>query len=292
MLAEGGIFSLFFNLTEKEKKALIESDLTIYGNDDSGQKIKLMQETPEVIISDETGLYCDQNDDPVKGYYSYSGIREACRIRIFRYGIPVNTEIEIWIQEYKISINGAEMEINYFRRAKYKDGDMISFPTDKPSSTIYQFLTRKPAKTSATLYPISIVKTGFFVNLRVLPAIDFSIYLDPAHENYAGPVTFDILLDEIFSSYHLLYPIMNFSNHSWENKAMAKFLLERVKIENWGKPWYMPVGRDLSENQRSLILSWINSILDLQEPDAGRPPNNKSDVKELSHLITKPFFIK
>ncbi|MBK8505445.1 MAG: hypothetical protein IPL46_26555 [Saprospiraceae bacterium] len=292
VLEEGGIFSLFFNPNAKPREFFMESNLTIFGNDDSSQKIRLMQETPDVILSDETGLYCDQNDDPVKGYYTYTGTKEPCRIRIFRYGMPVTIERDIWIREYKISIGGAEMEINHFRTAKYKDGDVISFPTDRPSSTIYQFLTQKPTQTSLNFYPISIVKTGFFVNMRVLPTYDHSIYLDPSHENYAGPVTFDILTKEIFSSYHLLYPIMNFSNHSWDNKAMAKFLFERIRIEAWGKPWYMPVGRDLSETQRSLILAWINNILKSPETENVKPLIRKPNKEDLSHRVVKRFFIK
>ena len=261
ILSNGGIFSLFFNPSEENLQKASSWQLSVYGKDDQKKKVRFMSEAPIVIMTDESALYCDQNDDPVKGYISNSGTREPCRLRIFRLGQPVNEEIEINILAYKMINSGATQKIAPFRKGKYKDGDIVTFPTDEPSSVIYQFFAHGLGPISPHSYPALLVWTGFFVNVRVLPKYDFSIYLNPKHPDYSGPVTFEILLKEIFASYHLLYPIMNFSSHSWENVAMAKYLQSRISLENWHKPWYMPLTRDLSESQRELICAWIDRIL-------------------------------
>ncbi len=292
VLNEGGIFSFFFDTSDKKNASLKEYGLAIYGWNDHGQKIKLMSESPVVMISDETGLYCSENDDPVKGYYSYSGEKEACKIRIFRFGERVTEETDVHILAYKMTLGGAEMEILPFRSAKYKDGDLISFPTHEPASTIYQFLPSKLDKIPPHCYPGLLVGSGFFVNVRVLPTYDFSIYLDPGHENYQGPVTFDILMKEIFCHYHVLYPTMNFSFHTWENRAMAKYLFDRIKLESWDKPWYMPISRDISESQRALIFSWINKVLETDDSKKNRSDSSMYDHPHLTHLTDSTFFRK
>jgi hypothetical protein len=291
-LKEGGIFSLFFKPVRGLHDMFSGSNLAIYGLNEQGEKIRLMKENPDVIISDETGLYCDQNDDPAKGYRTYTGVREPCRIRIFRYGKAVTEETAIFVLAYKIGFGGAEMQIEPLRTARYKDGDIITFPTHEPSSTIYQFFSRKPIKILPSFYPAMVVRTGFMVNVRVLPYYDFSKYLNPEHEKYQGPVTFEILLKEIFASYNLLYPTMNFSEHSWDNESMAKYLHDRIKLESWEKPWYMPVSRDLSESQRLLIESWIGAVLKGDKLNFSPGEDWESENRYLTTLPGQSFFRK
>lgn len=250
-----------------------------------------MTESPLVVVSDECGMYSNQGDEPSRGYRSYSGDKQQCIIRIFERGRPVNTPTDISFVEYKISCSGALRTESMFRSEEYVDGDTVTFDTAEPRNAIYLFLPFRTSTLPKHGYPASVIQTGFFVNLRVLPSHQFAPYLDSTNPEYPKAVTFEVLYEKLFKRFGLLAPTMNFHKDRFDNPAMAKELLRRMQPENWDKSWYMPATRDISNDQIELITMWARKF-QAMEINEGDYKSSTSDKSHFMNLHGKEFFKK
>jgi hypothetical protein len=88
----------------------------------------------------------------------------------------------------------------------FQDKQMLSLPTDQAANAMYVFFPGAPAEISTDLVK-EIVRTGFFISLRVLPRHNFGKYLIPRHSDYPSLVTFDVLYRELLQVYDLIFPL-------------------------------------------------------------------------------------
>jgi hypothetical protein len=79
------------------------------------------------------------------------------------------------------------------------------------------------------------------------------------------PITWDLILNNVLMNYGTVVPIMSkiipFEESNWAEPNTLRYLLGVIDDANWGEPYYMPVTRELSANQRALLQKWANGIL-------------------------------
>ncbi len=243
--------------------------LMLYRLDQQGKATLLMKEMDYLVVSDEAGLYANAGDDPAQGYLSYSGKKQPCVLRIFYRGVPVTEPRPFTIVEFLVTEIDAGINASILRHHSYRDGDVVTFPTSRAANAIYLFLpglVNKPPQMNM----MAVFVMGSDIHLRVLPHQDYDRYLDPHHPEYVANITFDILYEEIFKTYDLIYPIMGkiipFTAASYQNKDMAVFLKFLTSLDNWDSYRYMPSTRDLTSSQRRLIERWVAQFDKLEEP--------------------------
>lgn len=256
-----------------------------------GKKVRIMTETPIVLVSDQAGLYCDEGDDPAKGFRSYRGKKEPCYLRIFERGNPVQEPMDVTFIEYRMSSSGALRTDSIYRVDKYKDGDLISLDTGESINAIYSLIPFRTNTLPKHGYPAAVVQTGFFINLKVLPSHHLGAWLDPLDPEYPKETDFDAVYNQIFIRYALLTPTMNFHKERFESPAMAKELLRRMSLENWEHSWYMPASRDVSSDQLALLKKWAQQFIGLQRTQLEKKIS-PSDESHHKHLGANEFFNK
>ncbi|MBS3913085.1 MAG: hypothetical protein KG003_01165 [Bacteroidetes bacterium] len=252
----------------------------------------LMIETPYVITSEQCGMYSEVDQDPAVGFRSNSHLREPFFIRIFKHGVPQKEKTRIYIIEIKISDGGAMKQERLYRIEDYCDMDRITFPNHEAANAIYLFSANAPQLPLTPQYPVQLLTTGFFVNLKVLPTHDYGRFLNPKHPEYRK-VTFADLYDEIFKTYSMITPLMRFEKHRWDNEHMAKLLVEKTHPEFWADAGYMPISRDLSEDQLELIWQWASEFKKLEKPIPIRGLKKEmATILKTEHLDGIEFFNK
>jgi len=269
-------------------------NLSVYATANNNH-VRIMTESPVVVTSDQAGLYCNQGDDPGRGYKSNSGNKEQCLLRIFDRGRPVKSPIDISFVEYKMSSSGALRTDSLYRIEKYADGDRVTFDTAAPRNAIYLFLPYRTHSLPLGGYPGAVVQTGFFVSLKVLLRHDYTKYLDPTNPEYPQKVTFQVLYDNLFGRFGLLTPTMNFHAERFNNPSMANEVLRRMHDDNWDKAWYMPATRDVSSDQVELVAKWAGQFdMDGEAVEEAAEPHkhSSSDKAHSKHLLHKTFFNK
>jgi hypothetical protein len=174
-------------------------------------------------------------------------------------GEPLQEPAPFTLVEFAVKQQASLMSATIFRHTYYKDKDIVTFPTDQAANAVYLFLPGHTWQVPKMNFA-AIFITGYVVHLRVLPRGDYGRYFDPNDPQYPTPVTFEVLYEEIFQAYDYAYPIMGqiipFTKENYDNPKMAKELLKRVDLNNWGNYAYMPVTRELSDDQRALIRKW------------------------------------
>lgn len=256
-----GIVTFPLELTKKEGRA---GSLAVYLVNDAGHAAQIMREEEYTLFTDQAALYGEAGDDPLHGYHSYGGRREPCRLRVHYRGRPVRDPAPFTLVEFRVVEAGAQVTAHIFRHARYRDKDIVSFPTHAAANAIYLFLPGHTWQVPREKFA-AIFLTGYAVHVRILPRHDYGRYLDPQHPDYPTPVTFDVLYREVFEAFDLAYPAMGriipFTSQAYDNPAMAQKLVELTSLENWGDYAYMPVTRDLSQDQRALIRKWAEGVV-------------------------------
>ena len=232
------------------------------------QKVNLESETPIMtesewfVSSDTTALYINQNELPEAGYMSYSHIKENCRLNIFRYGKPVNYTIPMYIKAFRVSSTLASAQISTFLSTEnFEPSTDLHFPSTEPGNHMYIIY---PGNSQANQdYPISyILKTGFFVCLRILPSHKYQQYLNPKHPEYPSPISFDLIYKEMLEVSHLIYPMSSKITPFTEEHFIKgwKYIKTRLQPQNWNSYSYMPTSRDMSADLFQLICKWGESL--------------------------------
>jgi hypothetical protein len=258
----GGIIELSF----KDKPtlttdALNNGRLVLYGRSDASKEtVMLMKESEYMIASDQAGLYANQGQHGTR-YVSYDSRKEPCYIRVYRRGQPLASSFPLTIMELKITGVGASASVKPFLITEsFRDNQTLSFPTDQAANAMYVFYPEPPPVISEDLIT-EIYRTGFFVSLRVLPKKDFGKYLDPNHEEYPTPVTFETLYQELLQTSALIFPIAALITPFTEAyfKKGKEFIKRRMSPENWASATYMPSSRDMSADLWALFCKWLDS---------------------------------
>ncbi len=230
-----------------------------------GNVSPLLAESPMIFTSEQCGMYTNVNDDPMRGFLSNSNERELCKLRIFKRGVPQTEPTPMSIIQIRMAFGGSTKSETVFRKEQYSDGDVLIFPNAAASNAIYLFTDKDVLDPLPPQYPLEVVGTGFYINLKVLPKHNYSKYFNPEHPEYVEKITFDILYKEIFRTYSLMTPIMRFNAKSWENEHLAQLLVEKTHEQNWASSRYMPVSRDMSADQIQLIHKWAEGFDKLEK---------------------------
>jgi len=282
---KGGVllFSLK-SIPELDSKKIENGDF-VFNLKTPKKTIPLLAESPMIYVTEQCGMYTNVNDDPMKGFLSNSAKKELCVLNIFKRGKRYKKPTALSIIESKMADGGSRKSEKVFRKDYYKDGDILIFPNAEPSNAIYLFTNKEVHDPLPPQYPTEVVSTGFYVNLKVLPAHDYGKYLNPGHPDYQESISFEELYNEVFHCYALIMPVMRFNKESWDNEHLAQLLVEKTHPKNWASSGYMPISRDLSSDQIQLIRKWANSFKKLEKDF----PLGVifEELEELEHLETK-----
>lgn len=284
---EGGIIQIPLSDNKTLTNEKLKNGNLLFFNKTLSTSIPLMSEVPVILTSEQCGMYSNVNDEPIKGFRSNSSQREPFYLNIYKRGIPLKTPIAVTILEIKMTNSGSTKSQKILRKENYADGDMIIFPNYEAVNAIYLFTTNNLTEPLTQLYPIEILKTGFFVNLKVLPEQDYGKYLNTNHPDYKGEVTFMDLYNEIFRNYSMITPVMRFNPERWNNKHMADLLLEKINPENWVNAGYMPMSRDLNSDQIELIMHWAKTFK--QAPEATSSAALAQEIHEIEEIEEKDY---
>jgi hypothetical protein len=233
----------------------------------------VMLESEFMIATDQGSLCVGKHDEPAKGYRCFSGQKENCQIRIYRKGIEYLEPIPITIIQCEVTHWNLSIELSNYRTNHYKNGDIVSFPTEKEFNGLYLLYANIDAPTvekltkevyigpyKGWLWYYLMTYFNSYIAVRVLPRQDYSKYLD-LHDLKREVVTFEVLKKEIFDNYDLLYPAMS-RIFPFDEKAMRSYqdhIYQLMSFDNWHKSSYMPVSRDLSPQQLRLFWEWMSA---------------------------------
>lgn len=257
----GGILDIPFNLDDHKIKTgqLIITGLQKKDENDPGVEVVLMKESKYFITTDQTGIYAHAGENPKDGYISYSYKPESCRIRIFEKGEPLQKSVKIKVLEYKIHQNGVIIAPSDILHDKEVcDNEEVFFPLQKACNSIFLFTSEIRLNTISN-FVSELLKTGAFVNLRVLPTQDYSKYLDHSDPRFINKIPYSLIYDEIFKFYDLIYPVSSIISPFDENSILKanQLLIKLMSPDNWSSNTYMPSSRELSKMQYRLFLKWI-----------------------------------
>ena len=264
LLKQGAIFD--FPISDSVTyEDLIDGNLIIKGisrqsMDDTGQIKILSRESQYLITSDEAGLYANEGDNPADGYISYGYPKEPCRIRIFSKGIPVQEPVKLNVLEYSVKNNGPHFNISTLSKNNtYRDGQHLVIPIEAPCNSVYLFSSEMKIPRMDNIYK-DLMHTGYFISLRVLPNQKFAKYFDQNDPAYLTEIDFDLLYEEVFKLYDLIYPVSGEISPFNEFAFLKgkKYIQRLMDDRNWNSTTYMPSSRELSDLQKKLFLLWAD----------------------------------
>lgn len=273
----GGIFD--FVITNQTTIQTIQNNFINGILVNGSTKNQVLKESLYMICTDTKGLYAEQGDNPVDGYYAFDHTtRTQCVLRIFQKGVPVTTPVNIGVAEYVVpeaandpsSPNPPPTDWSQ----SIADNQVINLASGQlqlNNNAIYYFVYRSQYSGDA-VPPFSnpgytIMDTGSFAVLRVHPKVDYSMYIDPSNPNYTA-ATFDIVYKEIFQMYDIAYPAMAlihpFTADQWNTATMSDLTLQRCDPSIWSNILYMSRSREISACQLDLLKAW-NKYLNSQQ---------------------------
>jgi hypothetical protein len=262
-LLNGGMIEISYKNNEFLTEEKLENGtLVLYGTSkSSGKEVLLMKESPFMVASDQAGMCADEGQSKDE-YLCYGPDKEPFQLRVYQRGKPLKDTFSLTVMELKITGVGASASVKPFLVTDhFRDKQQIVFPTDQAFNAMYVFYPEPSSGISEDLIS-EIHRTGFFVNLRVLPKKDYGKYLDPTHAEYPTPVTFDVLYKELLQTSDLIFPMASLITPFTEAyfRKGGKFIRQRMSPDNWASASYMPSSRDMSADQWLLFLKWLGEI--------------------------------
>ena len=254
----GGVFD--FQISDQRVQSMLqESKGTIVIKKEN--KV-LLKEKKIRILSDQTGIYADQHDNPSKGYFSNSSKRETCKIKILNSGKEFDQKLAVMVLELSILPYGRGEKLRILNDINsISSGQIFHWPSEEAGQKFYCFL---PIEHS--IMPLDIkqhlVQTGEFINLRVLP--EFKV------EKEKDEILFDDILNEFLIHYDLIYPssgiITPFNSKNFSR--IKKFLFRFMSDDYWDRYLYMPSTRDLPKGKRKMLFDWLEKQASSQSIDS------------------------
>lgn len=266
--AIGWIFDFPIDDSSGTLKQMIESGDFALTSPDYGD---LLAESEYYIVSDQSCIFGEQGGaGSTEDSFTNDGpTDEPATVRIFRKGVELgpdqSPEMTLW--EYDTTPNqstGPREKLS----TTFKAGDPLSVSVEKSGNRLYTFTLPGQADPPVSYKDLNLMVVPM-INLRILPNFDYSrYYVDPTAPEPVGndSLNFDVIYNEIFRNYYLLYPGMNARRplnnpEYWVGAYNAQVLLERTSRETWPHYEYMPRTRDLSETRRTLLQAWARKTL-------------------------------
>ena len=255
-LATGGVYDLPVNSQDFSNGIFF---VTI-----SGDAKDVLREDPIYITTDQQGIYAEQNQIPAGMYMSDGLPRVPFTLRVFNRGRAVNSSASIMVTLQQINMS-IPQSLKKTRISIY-DGMPYIFEVDQDGCNTYVF-----ASAEADLLPdpmpqgiqalIAIMTFGMRAYLAVLRVhASTNGQLEP-YLNGTLPITWDVVYANVFILYKTLYPVMDIilpmNSQTWSDPTIQKVMLTLISEDNWNKPLYMPVTRDLTTAQRKLLQMWV-----------------------------------
>lgn len=265
------------------KDKLLNNRIALYLYDSKGEKNLIgnkeaedyvMLESEYMIAFDQGSLYAGEYEDPAHGYRSFSGAKEHCHIHIYRRGFEYPDRIPLTIAKCEVRPWNLAFDFSTYGIDHYKNGDMVSFPTQRAFNGLYLFYANIDAPAVKSLindvYTSKAKKAwhwyylmtyfNSYVAVRILPYQKYATYLDLNEAEKREKVTFKVLKEEIFDRYDALYPAMSriFPFEEKEMRSYQDHIYKLMSLDNWGNSSYMPASRDLSPQQIRLFLQWMH----------------------------------
>ncbi len=223
----------------------------------------LLTEKTYLVASDQGTLYAEQYD--TSGLYRSDDPKgEPCYFTVLKKGEPLLQPMQMYVQEILTTpYNDQKLSGNMATFMVGAAPVQMTLNTQNTFNKLYRFApTKQDLINSMDGFNMF---DDYYINLRVLPKVDFSQYLDTNHPDYQ-PLTYQVLYEKILKNYYLLYPAMNQQlsfreEKNWNNRFAASAMKDRIDLKNWNRAEYMPPTRDMSEGARKLIQTWCDSII-------------------------------
>jgi hypothetical protein len=230
----------------------------------SGDAKDVLREDPIYITTDQQGIYAEQNQNPAGLYMSDGLPRVPFTLRVFNRGRPVKSSagIKVTLQQINMSIPQSlkKTRINVY------DGMPYVFEVDQDGCNTYVFASAQadllpdpmPPGLQALIAIMTFGMRAYLAVLRVHASTDAK--LEP-YLNGTLPITWDVVYANVFILYKTIYPVMDIilpmNSQTWSDPTIQQVMMNLTSEENWNKPLYMPVTRDLTTAQRKLLQMWV-----------------------------------
>jgi hypothetical protein len=219
---------------------------------------KVLLEDDVFISTDQQGTYAEQNQVPENLYLNDGLPKVPITMRAFFRGqpIPSTTVQKITVQ----SINMLAGTVSNIIKSIY-DGMPYVYPVNNDGCMTYNFANSVQDLLSPDFSNI------FIFTMRGCITVNRVLSTEPQLAPYLNgqlPVTWDVVYQNVFKCYHAILPIMNvivpFTQANWSDPFMINAMLQFTDQNNWSKPLYMPITRELSASQRQLLQLWAQQI--------------------------------
>jgi hypothetical protein len=220
----------------------------------SVNNVKIFEEDEVYVSSDQQGTYATQNQVPANLYMNDGLPKIPITLRAFYRGqaIPKSLPKPITMQTISlVNETVSNQTINVY------DGMPFAYDVSQSGCTCFGMATENSdllANDFSNLFWY--FANTFMITNRVLPE-------NKLLQNYISglqPITWDIVYKSIFTNYHTILPIMNvvmpFTEANWSDPNWLARVLMVIDERNWNTPRYMPVTRELSDYQRTLLQMW------------------------------------
>ena len=260
----GGVFDYVYS---NPPTGIDSTTFSLWGTNAAGSQVALLTENPYYIVSDQNCTYFDQAASGSSVTTASKGMNQGTSpqdvyVRFFNYGKAVAQSSPIAFDLYAYSLD-ALFNLEYNEGASmlnlqlYDGLQLTDFNTAETMIYVSQFLPAGTGQQAASFGG----GTEYYINWRVLVTPNFSQYYTADGKPNFDVLNYQVLYDEIFRSYYLMFPSMesaqSFRNHdAWQNRWVAGKLTDRVSLEHWMTSYYMPRTRTLSSAQRKLIDAW------------------------------------
>lgn len=255
IINKGGVYDFQIN-DDQVQSILRESKGSILLKKD---KQVLLKERKIRILSDQTGLYSDQYDNPAEGYFSNGSKREACQIKILKSGKEDHKKLKVMVLELTVLPYGRGENLRILDDIdSIESGQVFLWSTEEAGQKFYCFL---PTEHSIMPHDIKdhLLRTGEFINIRVLPKFTLAKEKDE--------ITFEDIKKDFLNHYDLIYPssgiITPFNSENFSR--IRKFLFRFMSDDYWDRYLYMPSTRDLPRGKRKMLFDWLENIV-LNQP--------------------------
>ncbi|MBK7525634.1 MAG: hypothetical protein IPI53_16245 [Saprospiraceae bacterium] len=229
------------------------------------------------ITSDQMGNYAQQNQSDFN-YMSDGLPKSPCTLKVFFRGKPVTPQDNLKVMRQNINLRTGQITNNI--NVHLYNNISIPFAVDTDGCMTYAFLSNGNAPLQNDMKNLF----DFIMNnsLIVVRTLESKRELDP-YINGSIPITWDVVYNNVFSTFKTLYPIMDaiipFTEANWSNSFILSKMLNLMSEENWNQPLYMPITRDLSDQQLQLLNIWANQNIN---------PSSALDKNYINNLLTSP----
>ncbi len=269
-ITSGGLIDISLRGAPQAEQSLLEGgELKLYLSTDQEtnsvhKRILLSKENTFRIITDQIGLYCDENDPPKDGYLSNGTRKEQCIIRVFKNGRPLKGKIQVTVFELALKPFACGERLSILDHLnQLSDGQKFVPNTSKAGHKFYAFYPNEAGILPTDIKHYMLI-TGAFVNMRILPFFDYKKYLAEEQEPESRALDFDLILQELLVHYDLIYPSSGIITpfEAGHFRKICEYAKKIMSLDNWHRYLFMPSSRDLPKSKRDLLFKWLENEMD------------------------------